>query len=154
MAASYPSAVKVWSPSDTGFFYPEDLKTIVYARHVTTIYDEVTAMQQELGAGGLKTSKTYPSTSNYNSTGGVAFGSLKARLENIEQGAFDGAMRRVSTLGGSTIEPSAVGVRGLVIKQKSGQTASLFEVRDSEDNVLNKFDEQGRFVGTIYGGTA
>lgn len=149
MAASYPSAIKTWSPSDTGFFYPEDLKTIVYARHVTSIYDEVTAMQTELGSGGLKTSIPNQLTA-FDGSLGKDWGSLKARLANLEQGVLDGVTKRVSTLGGTEISSSSTTV-GLSIKTSG--SGNLLELRNTSNQIVNRFGSDGFLYGVIDGGT-
>lgn len=152
MAASYPNSIKVWSPNDPGFEYPEDLKTIVYARHVVTIYDEVTAIQQQLGAGGVATSGTWGGGSFNDST--TAWGSLKLRLQNIENGVFVAYNSRVATTGGSTLTPSGSGVVGLNIKAASGQTANLIEFRNSSNQIKTKVEADGLLAGVIDGGSA
>lgn len=144
--AQYPTSIKTWSPQDTGFFYPEDLKTIVYARHVTTIYDEVTAVQAELGAGGLKTSVTDNVTAFDAGTSGKAWGSLKLRIANMEQGVLDAAFRRVKTTGGSEIASTSTTV-GLSIKTSG--TGNLLELRNTSNEIVNKFTKDGTFQGVI-----
>lgn len=148
---AYPDSIKVWSPTDSAFKYPEDLKQIVYARHVTSIYTEVTAMQTELGAGvgGLKTSVTESAGSFDVGTSGKTWGDLKARLANLEQGVFDGVNRRVNTAGGSTIASSSSTV-GLAIK--TAGTGNLLEIRKSNNDLVNWFDKNGVFYGVIDGG--
>ena len=53
MSASFPTNVKTWSPLHET--YPRNLET-VRAFHVTDTYFEITAIEQELGTGGLRTS--------------------------------------------------------------------------------------------------
>jgi hypothetical protein len=155
MAASYPTSVKVWSPTDVGFNYPEDLKEIVYARHVTTIYEEVTAVQQELGSGGLRTSALdAPTSTPYDPTSGKIWNNLRERLNNIERGTYDGAIRRVQNVGGSTITPSAAATIGLTIRAASGQTANLIEFRNSSNTVRSFVGSDGLLAGVIDGGNA
>lgn len=155
MAANYPSSVKIWSPTDAGFNYPEDLKEIVYARHVTTIYEEVTAVQQELGPGGLRTSALdTPLSTPYDSTSGRIWNNLRERLNNIERGTYDGAIRRVRTVGGSTIIPSGASVVGLAVRAASEQTANLIEFRNSSNTVRSFVGSDGLLAGVIDGGNA
>jgi hypothetical protein len=153
MTASYPNNVKVWSPTDAGFEYPEDLKTIVFARHVTTLYEEVTAVQRELGAGGLKTGVVDGATA-YNAGDGVVHTSLKQRLDNMEQGVLAANKRRVSTVGGSTILPSGTSVVGLTVTAASGQTANLVEFKNSSNTVRTSVGADGLLAGVIDGGSA
>jgi hypothetical protein len=156
MSANYPTSVKVWSPTDAAFRYPEDLTTIVYARHVTTIYNEVTAIQTELGAGsgGLRTSVVEAANTFSGSTSGFAWGSLRARLANLEQGVLDGVNRRVKTDGGSTILPSSASTVGVAIRAASSQTANLLEFRNSSNSVTSRFGSDGLLAGVIDGGNA
>jgi hypothetical protein len=155
MAANYPTSIKIWSPTDVGFNYPEDLKEIVYARHVTSIYDEVTAVQRELGGGGLRTSPLdTPSTIPYDSTSGRVWGNLRERLNNLERGTFDGATRRVATTGGSTVAPSGPSVVGLAIRAGAGQTANLMEFRNSANSIRSFVGSDGLLAGVIDGGNA
>ena len=152
MPASYPSAIKVWSPTDPGFEYPEDLRTVVYARHVVTIYDEVTAIQQQLGAGGVATSGTWGSAAFTSET--TAWGSLRSRLQNIENGVFTSINNRVSTVGGSVVVPSASSVVGITVRAAAGQTANLLEFRNSSNQVRTRVEADGLLAGVIDGGSA
>ena len=149
MPASYPTSIKVWSPTDPGFEYPEDLKTVVYARHVVSIYDEVTAVQQQLGAGGVATSGTWGSGAFSSAT--TAWGSLKERLQNIENGVFTSVNNRVSTVGGSSIVSSSSAV-GLIIRTSG--SGNLLELRNTSNTLVNRFAADGTFFGVIDGGTA
>jgi hypothetical protein len=153
MSSSFPNSIKIWSPADTAFRYPQDLTTIVYARHITQVYDEVTSMQQELGAGGLKTS-VLSNPGSFTSIDGNVWGSLRLRLNNMEQGVITGVTRRVSTLGGSTVTPSTSSTVGVAIRAASGQTANLLEFRDSSNTVVNRFGSDGLLAGVIDGGNA
>jgi hypothetical protein len=156
MAASYPNTVKVWSVNDAGFNYPEDLKEIVYARHVTQLYDEVTAIQSELGAGsgGLKASSFSSTSPVFNPTPSSMWPSLRDRLANIERGITFTLNNRVNIAGGSTVTPSAVGVTGLTLKAISGQTSRLLEVKNSGDTVVAGITPSGYITGVIDGGTS
>jgi hypothetical protein len=151
MSASFPINVKTWSPLDAT--YPKNLE-VVLANHVTETYFEITAIQQELGSGGLRTSVVDNATPFNVSTSGNVWGSMRLRLNNLEQGVLDGVNRRVRTAGGSTITPGAIGTVGLAVTATSGQTANLLEIRNSSNAIVNRFNASGQFVGTINGGTA
>lgn len=146
--AQFPLSVKNWSPTDSN--YPVDLEEIVYAIHVTSIYDEVMAIETELGtgSGGLKTSVV--ENANTVVTASTTFGSLKSRLANIEQGMLDGVNRRVKTNGGSTIT-SASSTVGLSVTTTG--TGNLLEIRNTSNTLVNYFDKDGVFHGTIDCGT-
>jgi hypothetical protein len=152
MPASYPTSIKRWSPNDPGFEYPEDLKTIVYARHVVTIYDEVTAIQQQLGAGGVATSGSWGAGSFSDTT--TNWGSLRDRLQNIENGVVVAHNNRVATTGGSTVLPSANSVVGLTVRAASGQTANLLEFRNASNQIRTRVESDGLLAGVIDGGSA
>jgi hypothetical protein len=151
MSASFPTNVKTWSQTDST--YPRNLE-VVLANHVTETYFEITAIEQELGSGGLRTSVTDNATAFNPSTSTNVWGSLRLRLNNMEQGVLDGVNRRVRTAGGSTITPSGSSVVGLNIRAASGQTANVLEIRNSSNTVVNSFNSSGQFVGVINGGTA
>jgi hypothetical protein len=151
MSASFPINIKNWSPTDET--YPRNLE-VVLAGHVTQAYFEIMAIEQELGEGGLRTSVIDNTTPFSVSTSGFVWGSMRLRLNNLEQGVLDGVIRRVRTEGGSTITPGAIGTVGLNIRAASGQTANLLEIRNSSNTVINSFNSSGQFVGVINGGTA
>jgi hypothetical protein len=156
MSASFPINVKTWSPLDET--YPRNLE-IVRAFHVTDTYFEITAIEQELGTGGLKTSvvdNSIPFNVNTGSgtTSGITWGSMRLRLNNMEQGVIDGVTRRVRTTGGSQIRPSTADVVGLSIRAQTSQTANLLEIRNTSNTIVNRFNASGQFVGVIDGGTA
>ena len=152
MPASYPSSIKIWSINDAGFEYPQDLRTVVYARHVVTIYDEVTAIQQQLGAGGVTTGAVSSSLPTYSSST-TSWASLRERLLNIESGVFQGVTNRVSTVGGSTITSAGDSTVSLTVRAKSGQTANLLELRNSSGTIVTSVGPSG-FIATIDGGSA
>jgi hypothetical protein len=130
MPASYPGTIKIWSPTDGAFQYPEDLKTVVYARHVVTIYDEVTAIQQELGALGVKSGVTWGSVLETNvNVSTNSFTSLRARLANIDAGLYYAFTDRVKTSGASVIQPTEANKVGLTVTAHTSQSVNLFEAK-------------------------
>lgn len=144
---AYPAAVKYWLTTDPD--YPQDLKTIVYAKHVTQLYDEVTALEVHLGEGGVATS---PAWGSGFSTGTLSWGTLKDRLANIEKGVYEGKYGTVSITGGSTITPTATGTTNLVLKAYASQTAALLEFQNSSGTVTNGISASG-VLTKINGGT-
>jgi hypothetical protein len=153
MSASYPAAIKTWPIETNEVNYPNNLKTI-YATHITTIYPEITAIQNELGSGGVKTSVASSSASTYAAINGQSWSNLQSRLANIERGVIQLPTLRVSLSGGSTITPGAIGTVGLSVRATSGQTANLLEIRNASDTIVNRFSANGAFFGTIDGGSA
>lgn len=154
MPAQFPGAVKTWAPTDSGFNYPEDLKQIVYARHVTTIYDEVTAIQNELGAGagGLKSSVNWGTGTFTSPTSN--WGSLRERLNNIEHGVYQAATFQVSSAGGSTIQAQNTTTVELTLRASANQTANILEVKNSAGAVVTAFGPDAKITGSIDGGSA
>lgn len=142
----YPARIKSWTAR-------RDLQDLVVAADVNTIYDEVTAIEQDLGAGGVRTSPTWGS-GNFD-TATLSWTSLKDRLANIEYGLHVSFNQRVNTAGGSTIQSAANGTVSLTVKAKSGQTANLLEVKNAADSVVASVNTTGTLYATLIdGGTA
>jgi hypothetical protein len=88
MAATYPVTVK-------NFTYKIDNKDKVISDDVNAAYDEIMAIETQLGIGGVVTSTW--ATGNFNTTttdwsgssNGISNGALKGRLTNIETGLFN-----------------------------------------------------------------
>jgi hypothetical protein len=144
MAANYPASIKVWTPK-------VNLQDLVVSEDVNTVYEEIEAMQRQLGVGpgGLTISGEWGASGDFSSAT-TTWTSLRARLQNIENGVFFAASRR----GGSVIAPSGAAVVGLTVRAASGQTANLLEVRNSSNQVVSSFNSAGNLIGTIDGGTA
>lgn len=135
----YPARVKSWTAR-------RDLQDLVVAADVNTIYDEVTAVEQNLGAGGVAVSPTWGGV--LFSTATTSWPNLKDRLTNIEAGVYTAFTSRVNIDGGSTIQSTSNSVVSLTLKAKSGQTANLFEVKNSSNVVVASVDTAGGFVAT------
>lgn len=141
----FPTRVKSWTAR-------RDLLDLVVAADVNTIYDEVTAIEQELGAGGVKTSPTWGGSSFTSAT--TAWNSLKDRLANIENGVYTGINQRVDTAGGSTITSSTTSTVSLTVKARSSQTANLIEFKNSSNTVVSSVAPDGTlYAVAIDGGT-
>lgn len=141
----YPTRVKSWTAR-------RDNLDLVVAADVNTIYDEVTAIEQNLGAGGVSQSSTW-GAANFDSTT-VNWSNLHDRLINIEAGVFTAFTDRVNTGGGSTIQSGSNSTVSLSIKAKSGQTANLVEFKDSSNMVVASISAAGALTAlSIDGGT-
>ena len=80
--AVYPNATAV-------FTYKVDNQDKVVAADVNILYDEVTEIEKQLGAGGVATSATWGSGTLTTSTvDWYNNGGLRARLQNIENGIY------------------------------------------------------------------
>lgn len=123
--ATYPTAVRSFTNKVDGvdFFYASDLNSA---------YDEITAVESTLGVSpSVSVAST---TGTFNAGTSVDYGTVKARLDNLELGVIKGATNAVQTTGGSTIVPSATNVVGLKIQAMLGQVADAFEVTDNGGN--------------------
>lgn len=136
----YPARVKSWTAR-------RDLQDLVVAADVNTLYDEVTAVEQNLGAGGVAVSPTWGSGTFDSVT--TNWSNLKDRLINIEAGVYTAFTDRVDVAGGSTIQSSANSTVGLTLRAKSGQTANIFEVRNSSNALVASVDVSGNLVANL-----
>jgi hypothetical protein len=142
----YPARVKSWTAR-------RDLQDLVVAADVNTLYDEVTAIEQNLGAGGVAVSPTWGSNSFDSAT--LVWNNLHDRLINIEAGTYTAYTSRVNVAGGSTIQPSSTTTTGLILKAVSSQTSNLLEVRSSSNAVIASVDASGKLIASVIdGGTA
>ncbi len=132
MTTSYPASVK-------SFTTKVDFTDTVLAEHVNSLQNEVTALQENLGTY-IKTGSGWVGSFDLITT---SWNTLKDRLANMEYGIKDIYDDYASKSGGSTITPSGTSVVGLNIKATSGQTANLFEVRNSSNTVVFSVDSSG-----------
>lgn len=142
MPASYPAGIKT-------FTQRQDLRDLVVAADVNIIYDEVTALETELGVNPSESAGWSGSFNNVQ----TSWASVATRLQNIEYGLNVAVNQRVATVGGSTITPSSASVVGLNIKAASSQTANLIEFRNSSNTVVTAVTASGN-INLIDGGTA
>lgn len=133
MAASYPSSIKL-------FTRKRDLLDIVLAADINQVYDEVTAIEQKLGALPA-TNIGYDSGTFDQST--LVWSTVRDRIQNIEYGLSEAFNDRVQTSGGTQILPSGVNVVGLSIKAKGGQVANLLTVKTALDVETFTIDAAG-----------
>lgn len=131
MTAAYPSTVK-------SFTTKVDFTDTVLAEHVNTLQEEVNALQANLGTF-IKTGSGWVGSFDQVTT---SWDTLKDRIANIEYGLGTVYGDRVSTGGGSTIQP-ATDIVNLTIKAKSSQTASLVEFQTSAGTIISKVDAAG-----------
>jgi hypothetical protein len=140
MAATYPGAIK-------SFQTKSNFTEIVDSSHVNSLQDEVVAIQTNLGTN-IATS-TSPSSSGTFNTASQNYGTLNARLANIETGVIaDSHNQYVHKVGGDTILPSATNVVGLNVRAAAGQSANLQEWRNSSNSVRTWIDANGNLNTT------
>lgn len=143
MAASYPSSIKVFTTKT-------DNVDPVVASDVNLAYSEITALETLVG---VEPSKQTGWSGTFDTTT-TDFGSLSARVLNIEYGLYTAYNNRVKTNGGSTITPSSGSVTGLVIKSASDSgSGNLFEARNESNTVVTAIGPKG-WILAIDGGTA
>lgn len=127
-------------PSSTPTFDTKvDYVSVVFADHVNKLQTELLATQTTLGTGVLASSGWTDTFDQVTST----WGSVKARLNNIEYGLDTAYNNRVSTDGGSTVESSATTVVNLKFKAISSQTSDLVQFANSSNSVISKVGSDG-----------
>lgn len=140
MAATYPGAIKSYQ-AKTNF------TEIVDSSHINSLQDEVVAIQTNLGTN-IATS-TSPSPSGTFNVASQNYGTLNARLANIEIGIVaDSHNQYIHKTGGDILTPSAIGVVGLNIRAAAGQTANLQEWRNSSNTLRTWIDQNGNLNTT------
>lgn len=142
---AYPDAIKYW-------IRRQNRQDLVVAEDVNTLYDEVEGIEKHLGQGGVTTSDAWNGATAL--VKNTTWASLKARLQNIENGLFFAHDQRVKTTGGSTVTPSTNSTTGVVVAGAAGQTADLLRVESSTGTSYLKVSGTGVITGTIDGGTA
>lgn len=137
--ASYPSAIV---DTTTVFTTKTNTNTVIDASHVNYLQDEVRAIEIALGTNPQQSTNgagTYVSAAQNYST-------LAARLNNYDVGIIGDVhtqyIRKTSD-SANIISTGAVGVKGLIIKAVSGQTANLQEWQDSSGAVVAAISPTG-----------
>lgn len=135
---AYPS-------SPASFSTHIDVTDTILAAHVNSLQTEVYAIETNIGMSpSLATAATTTGWANTNTD----YGTLVARLANIEKGVVsDAHTQYIHKVGGDSIVPSAVGVKGLVVQATSGQTANLVEFQNSSATVVSSVDATGKLSG-------
>lgn len=136
MPASYPSSVKTFTKK-------RDLLDIVLAADINLVYDEVTAIETILGTNPATNAGW---TSGAFSTSTLNWPSVRARLQNIEYGLYDAHIDRVKSSGGSIITTTDNAVVSLTVTAKSGQTADLFQAKNSGGTTVTKINSTGALL--------
>jgi hypothetical protein len=132
VTATYPASIKSFSTKT-------DFIDTVLAEHVNTLQEEVNSIQTNLGTL-IKTGSGWVGSFDVITTN---WNTLKDRLANIEYGLGEVYNDYVSLSGGSTILSSTNSTVGLTVKAKTSQTANIFEVRDSSNNVTASVTNAG-----------
>lgn len=133
MPASYPASVKQ-------FTRKRDLLDIVLAADINQVYDEVTSIEQKLGV--LPATNIGWDADTFDQTT-LSWPTLRDRIQNMEYGLFQAFNDRVKTSGGSTLTPTNINTIGFTIKAAAGQSADLFQARNSSNVPVTKITNSG-----------
>lgn len=136
MTATYPGAVRVFTTKVNNI-------DIIDASHPNTLQEEMVAVQNVLGVNPQESSGL---TGTYVSVA-TDFGSVSARLDNIEKGITGDTHTQYlkRTGGGSIINSTSTSV-GLTVQGASGQTANLQEWKNSSGSVVAAIDPNGTLI--------
>lgn len=143
--ATYPGSIELFAGKNPR----TDNVDPVMAADVNLLYAEVSAIETAVGVSPATT----PSWSGDFDGTTTSWGTLTARVANLEKGVKAAIDGRVKTAGGSTIQPSATSVTGLVFRSITSQTANLLEIRDTANTLVTSVGPSGH-IATIDGGTA
>ena len=129
-------------PTSNRSFTPKvDITDTVYADHINALQEEVYALEATInGASATALSNITFSTYTGTFAASLSWGSLFARLNNIETGLVNGWTTSpfIRKVGGDTIEPPS-GTTGLTLKTVAG-TTDLFVTKNSANAVGFKVD--------------
>lgn len=118
MAATYPTSVRVLTNKI-------DLTDVIIASDVNNAYEEITAIENTLGAGIL--SSTWTGTFSQVTTSA----SVNARLINIERGILGDTHTQYVKKTGDSITLSNPAANGLVVTGAASQTSNIVVFRNS-----------------------
>jgi hypothetical protein len=143
MAASYPSSIRVFTTK-------VNVTDVVDASHPNSVQEEVVAIQSTLGASPQIS--TAPSSGGSFTATSTTFGSVNARLANIETGIVSDSHSQYLRKAGDTNNIITVGAsttKGLVVRGAASQSANLLEFQNSSSTVLSAINSDGVFVGAV-----
>lgn len=133
MAATYPGAVRVFTTKVNNI-------DIIDASHPNTLQEEMVAVQNVLGVNPQESSGL---TGTYISIA-TDFGSVSARLDNIEKGITgDTHTQYLKRTGGSSIVNSSAANVALTVQGADAQTANLQEWKNSGGTVVAAISPTG-----------
>lgn len=149
--ASYPSSIAIFGSKT-------NIVDIIDASHPNTIQDEVTAIESTLGVEPRLS--TTPSSGGTFTATATTFGSVNARLANIETGIVaDTHTQYIRKAGDSAnvVVANSSTIKPLILKGAAGQSVSLQEWQNSGSSVIAKVDQSGNVTGNSFvktGGTS
>jgi hypothetical protein len=133
MAANYPL-------TQISFTQKVDLRDIVLASDINSVYDEVTAIGVTLGTLPAENTGWQGGSFDQSTT---SWNTVRERIQNIEYGLYTAFNDRVNKTGGTTITPLTNTVVNLTVQSKVGQTADIFQGKTSSGNTVTKIDKDG-----------
>ena len=128
-----------------------DDQDTVNAADVNTAYDELRAIQVELGTN--PSDRAIGWASGTFSTASQSFDTVSARIQNAETGVAAVTVAHVSKSGGSQILPAVASTVGLQIRAQTEQSANLLEIKNSSNTVTTSVNSSG-YIVAIDGGSA
>lgn len=149
--ASYPSSIAIFTAK-------VNVTDIIDASHPNNIQDEVTAIEATLGTEP-RLSTTPLSGGTFNGTS-TTYATLKARLDNIEQGIVSDAHTQYIRKAGDSANVITAGtssVKPLILKGASGQSVNLQEWQNNVSTPLAQMDQSGNLTAVSFvksGGTS
>jgi hypothetical protein len=139
---AYPTIPKTWVERT-------DLKDVVVAADINTVYAEITSIENVVG---LSPDLTSGWSGTWDNTAPKSWGSVAARLTNIEYGVGKVIGERVTINGGSTIQATTP-IVGLTLKAEATSTANTVEFKTAAGTVETAVGPLG-FILVIDGGAA
>jgi len=140
-------------PSQTATFSNHvNVTEIIDAAHPNNIQDELVAVETALGTN--PGTSTTPSPSGTFTATSTAYSALTGRLANIETGIVSDTHSqylRKTADSGNVVTPANSGLKGIVVKAVSGQTANLQEWQTFGGTPTTYIDSSGNLVGTASG---
>ena len=143
MTATYPASIVSYTTK-------VDVTDVIYASHPNLLQDEVVAIESILGVTP-NISTTPSSGGTFNATSN-SFGTVSARLANIETGIVSDTHTQYIRKAGDTsniITAGAATTKPLILKGASSQSANLTEWQNSSGTVLSYIDPSGNFSGGV-----
>lgn len=144
MAASYPASQKT-------FTRKIDLTSVVQAADVNEAYDEIQSIESTVGLTP-DTVSTYSGTPDFSTP--KSWGTVSARISNIEKAAYYSYTTGITTTGGQTISTPATSTTNLTLSTISSQTADVFKITNGVSTVLSVSPSGTLQAVVIDGGTA
>jgi hypothetical protein len=145
MVASYPVSAPVLPAPQV------DGDDTVNAEDVNLVYDELKAVAATVGLSPATRSAAW--NSNTYDTVTTAFGTVGARIKNVEDGVQVITSSALTTAGSKTVTVTSNANVSLALKAKSGQTGNLFETRLSDNTLVTEINASG-YIVAIDGGSA